>query len=213
MTKLNQDPLRVLSTRLLPGGEVEALMQVSRRDYERLLAPGVRDLRTHYALASDQEHTPSVREQFYALLDQATAATGEDLTPVQEREAHLVSGVLPLMETHPLAEEGEVPEPDARDEELLRLREQVTQVRVAMGKVAVYEGIAEHSPLALMVDELVRDHEELEARIDAVLSLCAVNQDDLGTLVPEEVEALVAEVARLLQGGSRVPDTIEEVEE
>lgn len=201
MTRLNRDPLRVLSTRVLPGGEVEALMQVSRRDYEDLLAPGVRDANTRYSMSCQADTPPTVREQFYALLDQATSATGEDLTPTQEREAHLISGVLPLMETHPLAaDEEDVPESDARDEELLRLREQITQVRVAMGKVAVYEGIAEHSPLALMVDELVRDHEELEARIDAVMSY-------LNTKGQADSDAV--EVARLLQGGARVPDTPE----
>jgi hypothetical protein len=83
------------------------------------------------------------------------------------------------------------------------LIEELTSIRIALGRVAVYEGMVDYSPTVLLVDELVRDHEELEARIDAVLSYLSTQHQTR----PE----IVDEVARLLKGGTRVPDTIEEI--
>ena len=52
-----------------------------------------------------------------------------------------------------------------------RLAKEMAQVRAALSEVAVYEGLVDVSLVAMMVSELVRDHEELEARIDAVMSM------------------------------------------
>src|SRR4051812_3218717 len=46
---------------------------------------------------------------------------------------------------------------------------QLAQIRGSMNTVAVYEGLVDASSVVMMVSELVRDHEELEARIDAAL--------------------------------------------
>lgn len=75
--------------------------------------------------------------------------------------------------------------------------QEIMQVRVALGRVAVYQGIVEHSPTAMLVDELVRDHEELEARIEA--ALVALGDDPAS----KRIEGL-------LRGAERVPDTVEE---
>jgi hypothetical protein len=78
-----------------------------------------------------------------------------------------------------------------------RLARELTEIRVALGKVAAFEGIHETSTTAMMVDELVRDHEELEARIDAAIM----------SPTDKAMEDRIEEIARLLQGGTRVPDT------
>lgn len=82
--------------------------------------------------------------------------------------------------------------------------DEMNQVKIALGRVAVYEGMVEVSPTVRLVDELVRDHEELEARIDAVLSYLTTQHQTR----PE----IIDEVARLLKGGTRVPDDIEEIQ-
>lgn len=79
---------------------------------------------------------------------------------------------------------------------------QIMQIRASMREVAVYEDLVEVSPTAMLVSELVRDHEELEARIDAAVMLCRDRTED----------PLAVEVARLLQGGGRTPDTPEGLE-
>lgn len=106
------------------------------------------------------------------------------------------------------------------EEHVERLAREILQVRMALGRVAVYEGILDVSPTAMLVDELVRDHEELEARIDAALHLISaallteVDEDDRHGHV-DPVYALMAahrrlaRVAELLKGGSRVPDSPE----
>ena len=86
-----------------------------------------------------------------------------------------------------------------------RLTNEIENIRIALGRVAVYDGIIENSPTALLVDDLVRDHEDLEARIDAVMSLLRYEQESRNATTTDE------EVARLLQGGTRVPDDIEEI--
>jgi hypothetical protein len=55
---------------------------------------------------------------------------------------------------------------------------------------------------------LVRDHEELEARIDAA----AMYLRSTFSIPPPTREAIVTEVARLLKGGARIPNDISEIE-
>jgi hypothetical protein len=86
------------------------------------------------------------------------------------------------------------------------LAEEITNIRIALGKVAVYKEILEYSPTVLAVDDLVRDHEELEARIDAALHHIRSERESRNETVTD------IEVARLLKGGTRVPDTIEGIE-
>lgn len=93
------------------------------------------------------------------------------------------------------------------------LAAQITQIRVALGHVAVYEGMVGLQPLPLMVDGLARDHEELEARIDAVMHLLVAERARASRMERLGVQELAQEVARLLAGGARVPDTIEGVED
>jgi choline dehydrogenase-like flavoprotein len=87
-----------------------------------------------------------------------------------------------------------------------RMAAELTQIKAAMNEVAVYEGIVDVSPVAMLVSELVRDHEELEARIDAVVLLLKATKEH-GNVTMEMVD----EVTRLLRGGKRVPDTPEEL--
>lgn len=83
---------------------------------------------------------------------------------------------------------------------------ELTQIKVALNEVAVYEGLVEVSPTALLVSELVRDHEELEARIDAVISLLQGAKEAAN--VTDEPSPLIDEVWRLLAGGDRFPDDL-----
>ena len=64
---LNIDPVTVVNVRTLPDGKVEALLDVSERDYQRLFDD-------HDAMSYSLPANPqaSVREQFYEALDQAT---------------------------------------------------------------------------------------------------------------------------------------------
>ena len=80
---------------------------------------------------------------------------------------------------------------------------EIAQIKIALEQVAVYEGLVEVSPVALLVSELVRDHEELEARIDAAF---LVLREALTGETGERGWA--AEVSRLLSGGTRVPDDL-----
>jgi hypothetical protein len=80
-----------------------------------------------------------------------------------------------------------------------RYAQEIVQIRASMREVAVYEGLVDTTPTAMLVSELVRDHEELEARIDAVVMLCRNRTGD----------PLAVEVVRLLQGGARTPDSPE----
>jgi hypothetical protein len=86
-------------------------------------------------------------------------------------------------------------------------------ISVALGRVAAFRGIGDASPTVMMVDELVRDHEELEARIDAAMML--LKQLNEGIIWPDghdDWSWQVNELARLLQGGARVPETPEDLE-
>lgn len=89
------------------------------------------------------------------------------------------------------------------------MAEELNLIRVALGRVSVYEGLVDVSPTAALVDGLVRDHEELEARIDrAVLVLRGLKD-----VVQDPVEPVLAdaleEVYGALRGEKRVPDSPE----
>lgn len=83
-----------------------------------------------------------------------------------------------------------------------RLAKVIAEVRGSLSEVAVYDGILEGSPTAWAVAELVRDHAELEARIEATLSEIA-HYEGKG-----EWE-LLERPYMLLRGGPRVPDSPE----
>lgn len=76
---------------------------------------------------------------------------------------------------------------------------QLTQIRSLMATVAVYEGIADVSPLVLMVSDLAKDHAELERRIDQAILVCRA----------ERGHPAVDEIGRMLMGGRATPDSPE----
>lgn len=92
-----------------------------------------------------------------------------------------------------------------------RNAEELAQIRVALGRVAVYEGM-DSSPLPRMVDELVRDHEELESRIDAALLSLRQLVDNPPSPTDRAMRERIEEVSRLLKGGTRIPDTPADLE-
>jgi hypothetical protein len=69
---------------------------------------------------------------------------------------------------------------------------QLAQIRASMATVSVYEGLVEVTPIVMMVAELAKDHEELEARIDA--AIFTIGPDAGGTLET---------VTKILRGGPR----------
>jgi hypothetical protein len=84
---------------------------------------------------------------------------------------------------------------------------EIAQIRASLSIVSVYDGIMDGSPTARLVSELARDHEELEARIDAVIMYLAQVQTETDAEV-----AMKRTVVRLLAGGDRVPDSPEGLE-
>lgn len=99
----------------------------------------------------------------------------------------------------------------ALDSTLADQRAQMVLVRVALSRVAEYsDGIAQSQPVPLLVDGVVRDHEELEARIEAVLDLILTRRDVDGLDIAGSEYATLNKIAGLLQGQvPRVPDTLE----
>jgi hypothetical protein len=98
-------------------------------------------------------------------------------------------------------------------EELRLTRERVEHaqgvlaaVRGSLSEVAVYEGlpIGEESML-LYLNELVRDHEELERRIDKAMMECAAAKD--GWM---EIRLFAEQIVRILQGGVVTPNGVDE---
>lgn len=81
---------------------------------------------------------------------------------------------------------------------------EITLIKVALGRVALYEDLVEVSPTVRLVEELVRDHEDLESRIDAVLHYISSFQR---VTYPVQAKTVMEEVTRLLRGGSIVPDS------
>lgn len=92
-----------------------------------------------------------------------------------------------------------------------RYAKEITEIKVALNQVAVYEGLVDVSPTARLVSELVRDHEELEARIDAALHyISTLNSTPLNHgETPKVAFEVLVEVADLLRGAQRIPDTLE----
>lgn len=90
-----------------------------------------------------------------------------------------------------------------------KLARQVHTINVALETVAAYEGMNPAQATVAYVQELVRDHEELEARIDAVMGYLAPLLEDGQGTGPEGAR----HIAALLQGAARVPDTAEELDE
>lgn len=90
--------------------------------------------------------------------------------------------------------------------ENVRLQGILTQVKATLSEVAVYEGmpIGSDESVLLYLAELVRDHEELERRIDLAMM----------TLVDESVPLteIPNQVANILKGGERTPDDLSEIE-
>ena len=83
-----------------------------------------------------------------------------------------------------------------------RLAAEIAQIRAALDEVSTYEGLVDVSPTAMMVSELVRDHEELETRIEAVLVMLGAYEGD----------PIADKAVELLRGGERVPDTPESLD-
>lgn len=91
---------------------------------------------------------------------------------------------------------------------LANVRREREEIAGALRKVSEYadEPITVEpgvGSLAEYVRQLVRDHEELESRIEAVLTM----EDSFDGMYLRKDE-----VHRLLRGGTRVPDTIKEIE-
>ena len=87
-----------------------------------------------------------------------------------------------------------------------------SEIRGALSRVSVYEGIVEHAPLAHMVAELGRDHDELESRIEAVLDVILTRVAFDGLSHETDEYTTLNKIAGLLQGQvPRVPDTPEEL--
>lgn len=78
----------------------------------------------------------------------------------------------------------------------------ITSIRASLSEVAVYEGMdLAGDSLLLYVNELVRDHEELERRIDhAMLELRAASA---------EGSPHASLIARILNGSMKTPDGID----
>jgi hypothetical protein len=86
----------------------------------------------------------------------------------------------------------------------------LTVIQASLGEVAVYKGMGiGRESVVLYLNELVRDHEELERRIDLAMLECASAMD--GDSV--QVGIFAQGIGRTLQGGSKTPDTIEEIDE
>jgi hypothetical protein len=83
-------------------------------------------------------------------------------------------------------------------------------VRIALGRVSVYEGITDVSPTVMMVDDLVRNYAELEARIDAAMmvltGLKGLQEARGDFLLYNDLTDALDSVYGLLRGGTRVPD-------
>ena len=96
------------------------------------------------------------------------------------------------------------PAPETTERDLLEAAQaKLVSIKVALNRVSVYQDMVDRSPTEMLVDDLVRDHEELEARIDAVLHYLSSERQSRNETVTDE------EVARLLRGGTRVPDSPE----
>lgn len=89
--------------------------------------------------------------------------------------------------------------------EVVRLQGVLSRVKATLSEVAVYEGmpIGSDESVLLYLAELVRDHEELERRIDLAMMTLADESVPL-TQIPNQV-------ANILKGGERTPDDLSEI--
>lgn len=77
----------------------------------------------------------------------------------------------------------------------------VAQVTASLGEVAVYEGMAiGPASVLLYLNELVRDHEELERRID--LAIIKIRSEP-------PYETVAHEIGQILQGSVATPDQVD----
>ena len=91
---------------------------------------------------------------------------------------------------------------------------QVTNIRAALLRLPVYQGLAGPVPLEMLVGELAQDHTRLEERIERVLDLILARRDMDGIDVDGEEYATLNTIVGLLQGQiTNAPDTIEEIED
>lgn len=88
-----------------------------------------------------------------------------------------------------------------------KLARRLHAINVALETVAAYEGMDPAQATVVYVQELVRDHEELEARIDAAVGLLHMMIEQGGT------EEGLKQVVGYLAGAPRTPDTPEGLEE
>ena len=89
---------------------------------------------------------------------------------------------------------------DVAEDHLEKANSLLTAIQASLGEVAVYEGMGiGRGSLVLYVNELVRDHEELERRID--LALMTTRDESIAlTEVP-------ARIALILRGSVPTPDS------
>ena len=83
-----------------------------------------------------------------------------------------------------------------------RCAAELAQIRAAMDRVVTFAGVVDQSPLPMLIDGLVRDNSELEARIEAAL-LRLSEASDL------DLDFSVDRAVALLRGAPRVPDSPE----
>jgi hypothetical protein len=101
-------------------------------------------------------------------------------------------------------------ERDVLSDRLERIQGVLTVIQASLSEVAVYKGMGIGTDsVVLYVNELVRDHEELERRIDAAMLECAAAMD--GDSIP--ISLFAQQIGRILQGGNQTPDTIEGIDE
>lgn len=89
-----------------------------------------------------------------------------------------------------------------------RLALQMAEIRGSLDRVPVYEGLVDSSPVAVLVSELVRDHGELEARIDNAMHVIR-GLLEMGVRTAETGTEALEVIAAILSGRSGVPDTPE----
>lgn len=173
---------------------------VTRGTYDRLVRRHAEDLRE------------AKQAEARALVD------GEDLVSQRDRLLRQVSSLTEAnREFVSIVAASRSETQEARERALMaqeqadRLGLDMAQIRGSMYEVAVYEGLVDTSPVAMMVSELVRDHEELEARIDAAMLVVRDLNGQVDKNLKEAVDGIV-EIGRLLQGGTRIPDFPEAIQ-
>lgn len=93
----------------------------------------------------------------------------------------------------------------------VRLSIELNQIRSALGRVAQYRDLMGPSPIPLLVDDLVRDHERIETRIDAVASAVVAAREDPDA--SPQLLALCFEIGEIIAGRREFTDARELTEE